>query len=129
MSTNEMQVGGQHYKVQMEHWDWVEAHKIGYLEGCATKYITRHRKKDGLKDLQKAQHYVEKMLELFLNKRRVNSGLEINDELMALDSAFCSANELTPEESHIVLELAYWSNLWDLESVIEQIKELITKCK
>lgn len=61
---NERQVGGDHYNTYIQHWDFVIANNLGYLEGCITKYICRHRKKDGLKDLKKALHFLEKLIEI-----------------------------------------------------------------
>ena len=66
MSANAKQVAGGHYKTDgIQHWDLVVDHDVFYLEGCATKYLTRFRRKNGLEDLQKALHYVEKMIEKY----------------------------------------------------------------
>jgi hypothetical protein len=65
MSANSKQHGGTHYKkMQYEHWDWVHDSGLGYHVGNATKYISRWRKKNGVEDLKKALHYVEKIIEL-----------------------------------------------------------------
>lgn len=65
MSANDRQVGGAHYGLTtVQHWDVVEQLGVGYLEGCATKYVLRHRTKGGITDIDKAIHYVEKLLEL-----------------------------------------------------------------
>lgn len=66
MSANERQVGGSHYKTDgegEEHWDRVIRLKLNYLEGNITKYIERARKKNGLQDILKAKHYLEKLIE------------------------------------------------------------------
>lgn len=64
MSANDKQIGGAHYKGQVvEHWDFVLMHNIPYLEAVAMKYIMRHAKKGGREDLEKAIHYIEKILE------------------------------------------------------------------
>lgn len=63
-AANERQIGGDHYKIEgPEHWDLAARYEIGYLEGCATKYILRWRRKNGIQDLEKAIHYIEKRLE------------------------------------------------------------------
>ena len=63
MSANDIQIGGSHYrKGKVQHWDWAE--NIPYLEGCATKYIGRWRDKEGLKDLLKGLHYLQKIFEV-----------------------------------------------------------------
>lgn len=62
-SANDRQVGGTHYAGQMQHWDYVVANDLGYFEGQITKYITRWRKKNGMQDLQKAKHFLDKLIE------------------------------------------------------------------
>lgn len=63
---NATQEGGEHYKkLAIQHWDFVTANKLGYLEGCATKYIIRHQDKNGAEDLKKALHYIHKMLDVY----------------------------------------------------------------
>jgi len=62
-SANEVQIGGDHYRSSYQHWTWVTDLNIHYLMGCATKYILRWRKKNGVEDLQKSIHYIEKWIE------------------------------------------------------------------
>lgn len=62
MNTYIPQVGGDHYKADYAHWDWAAETGLGYLEGNATKYLGRHRKKGGQQDLEKALSYVQKLL-------------------------------------------------------------------
>ena len=61
---NSTQVGGGHYSSQIQHWDYVVANDLGYFEGQITKYVTRWRKKNGLEDLKKAQHFLNKLIEV-----------------------------------------------------------------
>lgn len=56
------QHGGTHYQSELQHWDFIVENGIGYLEGCASKYVTRTRKKDGLNDLKKAITYIDKII-------------------------------------------------------------------
>lgn len=56
------QVGGDHYQSAYAHWDWAAETGLGYLEGNATKYLGRHRKKGGGQDLEKALSYCLKLL-------------------------------------------------------------------
>jgi len=58
------QVGGNHYQLPIEPWDYVCANNLGYLEGNVIKYISRWKSKDGLQDLLKAQHYIEKLIKV-----------------------------------------------------------------
>jgi hypothetical protein len=64
---NDRQIGGDHYKKGEgeEHWDRVwRMHGPGYFVGCITKYVERYQDKNGVEDLQKAQHFLEKLIEL-----------------------------------------------------------------
>ena len=54
------QVGGTHYNSPYQHWDLVADLGLDYLRACATKYVTRSRKKNGREDLKKAVSYLEK---------------------------------------------------------------------
>ena len=56
------QVGGDHYRAEFQHWDWAAETQLGYLEGNATKYVARWRKKNGRQDLEKARSYVLKLM-------------------------------------------------------------------
>jgi len=59
---NEVQYGGTHYKSEFQHWDLIVLYNVGYLEGNVTKYLTRWKDKNGLEDLKKAKHYIEKII-------------------------------------------------------------------
>jgi len=65
MSANERQVGGGHYRTgPVQHWDFVHMHNLDYFQAQIIKYAMRHKLKNGLQDLQKAQHFLEKYIEL-----------------------------------------------------------------
>ena len=65
LRANEQQVGGAHYAVKaIQPWDFIIANNIGYLEGNIIKYISRWKDKGGLEDLKKAQHYLQKLIEV-----------------------------------------------------------------
>jgi len=63
MNANETQIGGAHYKTEFEHWDFVSLNGNRYLEGAASKYLTRWRGKNGVQDLKKAVHFIDKLIE------------------------------------------------------------------
>ena len=60
------QVGGQHYKgCKIQPVEYIHANGLDYLEGNVIKYITRHRTKgEGRKDIEKAIHYAQLILEM-----------------------------------------------------------------
>ena len=65
MKANERQVGGSHYKgTEVEHWDIAWMFSFDYYQGQITKYVMRWRDKNGLEDLEKARHFLEKYIEL-----------------------------------------------------------------
>lgn len=66
VTANDRQVGGDHYRTAIQPWDFVLANGLGFLEGNAVKYISRHRKTTtGKKDLEKAIHYLQKAIEFY----------------------------------------------------------------
>ena len=64
------QVGGQHYKgCKIQPVEYIHANGLDYLEGNVIKYITRHRTKgEGRKDIEKAIHYAQLILEMEYDK-------------------------------------------------------------
>lgn len=65
MSANDRQVGGDHYQKQkIQHWDYVLANDIPYMEAQIIKYVSRHRDKNGVQDLEKAVHFLHKLIEV-----------------------------------------------------------------
>lgn len=67
-AANERQIGGHHYQQEdggEQHWDRIwRLYGPGYFVGCITKYLERYPNKDGLKDLEKARHFLDKLIEL-----------------------------------------------------------------
>lgn len=61
---NDRQVGGAHYAKPIQHWDYVVAQGLGYFEGQITKYVSRWRDKGGIQDLEKARHFLDKLIEV-----------------------------------------------------------------
>lgn len=62
---NSVQHGGDHYKNKaIQPWDYITSNGLGYLEGNAVKYLSRWREKNGVADLKKAIHYIEKLIEI-----------------------------------------------------------------
>ena len=58
------QVGGSHYtKYVIQPSKFVIENKLLYPEGCAIKYIIRHRDKGKKQDLLKAIHFIEMIIE------------------------------------------------------------------
>lgn len=61
----DVQVGGNHYKnLKIQPAEFIEVNKLSFLEGCVIKRLCRWRNKDGIKDLEKAIHEIQLMIEI-----------------------------------------------------------------
>ena len=59
------QVAGDHYKdMAIQPVVYIHANKMGFMEGCIVKYISRYKEKNGKQDLLKIKHFVDLLLEL-----------------------------------------------------------------
>jgi hypothetical protein len=64
-SVNAIQYGGDHYKHKaIQPWDYIESNKMGFLEGSIIKYVSRYQDKNGIEDLYKARHFLDKLIEV-----------------------------------------------------------------
>ena len=65
------QIGGKHYKdCSIQPVEYIHANNLDYFEGNIIKYVTRHRTKgEGKKDIEKAIHYAQLILELYYTKK------------------------------------------------------------
>lgn len=66
-NTNDVQVGGNHYRfesIKIQPWDYIAANDLDFFQGNVIKYITRWKLKGGLQDLHKAKHVLEKYIEV-----------------------------------------------------------------
>jgi hypothetical protein len=74
MSALDVQVAGDHYKNQtIQPVEYIHANGIGFFEGNVIKYVTRWKSKGGIKDLEKAKHYLEMLIELETNNATDNN--------------------------------------------------------
>lgn len=98
MSANDKQIGGNHYKKGgEEHWDrqW-RLYGRGYFVGCITKYVERYHEKNGVQDLQKAQHFLEKLIELENRAADAACGKPAPGEVLYVTSLDELVGEATP---------------------------------
>lgn len=74
MSANEKQVGGEHYRNKsIQPWDYIAANGLGFFEGNVVRYVSRWKEKGGVRDLEKARHYIDKLIELAAPKQEGNT--------------------------------------------------------
>lgn len=88
-SANSRQVGGAHYKDatgrcptcggELQHWDLFA--KMPYLVGQVCKYVLRFQGKNGRQDLDKARHFLDKLIEVYygtpLEKKQAGTGCTV----------------------------------------------------
>jgi hypothetical protein len=130
-NANEKQVGGTHYATgNVQHWDYVqEALNGAYLMGNVTKYVARHRKKNGLQDLEKAKHYLQKIMELYQTgalspPRRVGDA-----SVPAVVGQFIHHGGLTYWEGRVMVLACVWSSLNELHEIRDQIHQMMDACE
>lgn len=64
-----VQVDGNHYKdMKIQPIEYSMANNLNFCQGNVVKYITRYKNKNGRKDLEKAKHYIDLLIELEYGK-------------------------------------------------------------
>lgn len=119
---------GEHYNPTTNGimcWDFIIAMDLGFLEGNILKYITRWRKKGGVKDLEKALTYTEKLIEE--HKEHCKFGYRPTRRL--LTDAYIRDNGLGEREGKIAHVLTSWENQADLYRLQHQLDCLIEEAK
>jgi len=57
------QIGGDHYaSLPIQPVEYIHRNGLGFCEGCIIKYVSRHKRKNGKQDLQKAMHFLELLM-------------------------------------------------------------------
>lgn len=66
MTANSRQVGGTHYSKygDQQPWDMYKPWNLDGFQAQIISYVVRWRDKDGVKDLEKALHFLEKYIEV-----------------------------------------------------------------
>ncbi len=122
MSSLEKQIGGNHYKkFKIQPIEFIILNNLNFLEGNVVKYVCRYRFKDGLRDLEKAKHYIEMLIEFRDRCREEMSSIEFN-----------SANNLESLEAEVIERIWFYSktkDIEDLEIALECIDKLIEEYK
>lgn len=128
-SANDIQVGGEHYKSEYQHWDWCINIRLGYLESAATKYVTRWRGKNGIVDVEKAIHYLIKAKEAFLQGRLKNWSM-FGDKAY-IETAqretrrWLESNGISGVEADFMWEVAIWRDDADLSVAIGKARQVL----
>ena len=101
------QVGGSHYKdMKIEPFEFGTANNYDPATFSVMKYITRHRGKNGLEDLNKAIHIVDIRVAMF-----VRYGLPRPATSTILVGAYVYENNIPKPEARALLNLHLWACL------------------
>lgn len=140
LSVDQQQIGGSHYKVSDEsaqHWNLLPTLNFGheYYTGQASKYLTRWRKKNGLPDLLKGQHFIEKLLDLaesrgskFLPYGHVKSEddlqVVITDHMQSHLRYYFHVNEVDDNTAAIIVLVLFANSTAMLQQAVDECKLL-----
>jgi hypothetical protein len=109
LSVNDRQVGGTHYSAPYQHWDFVIDGGLSYMEAQITRYVARHRKKNGAEDIEKAIHYAEKLSTEAIAVSVLPNPFQGSARKAA--TRFITENGLVgTKEAQIILEASCWTD-------------------
>jgi hypothetical protein len=122
---NDFQVGGKHYggDLDIQAWDAITAWGLGFLDGNVVKYMSRWRKKGGLEDLMKAQHYLAKVIEEVersQNNKRVAENIKPESVAQKFSPAPVQP-PIAPPPPVVMKEDADMTGANDLKEAIEEL--------
>ena len=131
MSANDKQIAGTHYQTAgggIQHWDYCDANDVPYLESACTKYVLRWREKNGLQDLLKAQHYLQKRIENQLAGVGAPRGgrMSFGEYIKFVNSNGLTEREL---ELEIITHVMHWSSPEELEAAWLALEDLIKQAE
>ena len=93
------QVGGDHYrKLGIQPIELIRDINANFFQGNVIKYVTRYKDKNGIKDLEKARHYLELIRELHPDN---NSSKITYDEIDSVNE-YIYANNIDTDAAKII---------------------------
>ena len=115
------QVGGDHYKkLGMQPIELIRDINANFFQGNVIKYITRYKDKNGIKDLEKAKHYLELIEELHPN----NNSSKITSYEIDKVNEYIYANKIDTDAAKIIRIVSLCGND-KIDKAIELINNLI----
>ncbi len=122
---NSIQIGGDHYVSEYQPWDFNEYNGLGGLECSIVKYLCRYKVKGSpIRDIGKAIHYVDKLIDLHEKVGRVPKGCADLKDVVK----FSQIQNLGTKEDTALTYIARWSCLADLHqcraALVRIVKEL-----
>lgn len=126
-AANTRQVGGDHYSATYQHWDYVTDIGMNYLHAQVIKYLMRWRKKNGMQDVEKALHFLEKSIEVAPMLAWTQCRTISNEFVMELTYRFIRSCDLEPTEpeGRVMLSLANWTSTEQLHRAAAIIRDMI----
>lgn len=122
---NIKQVGGTHYGTGFGHWDYCKLAQTPYLEGAATKYLFRWRKKNGLQDLEKGYTFLEKLM-AGMTITTTNNDTDNTQYVAELEEAF-NQNNVPSTERLIIQAVLTWRTYADLLWAQQQYGQFLAR--
>lgn len=126
MTANDTQVGGDHYQhSDYQHWDWAWEAQLDSFQYPITKYIARHKRKNGFEDLEKASHYLDKYIELTDDNpmyRQVDT-----EGLVKIHKEWSESEDLDIGQHRITFLVSSWSSSTMLPMLVQQLKDYTEK--
>lgn len=106
------QVGGDHYRVMgIQPIQFCTVNRYDPAAFSVLKYVSRHRRKNGFEDLQKADHFIDLRLDLI---REVPTVFAVNPAMDVITvQEYNATNNLTPTEGALLQELHVWARQAD----------------
>lgn len=122
-AANAIQHGGSHYQTGdgLQHWDICSRFRVGYLEGGGSKYGYRWRKKNGMEDLLKCEHFFQKILEMITLHDYIPNGFVPTNVI----SDFVMANKVEPLEQVMLTAFWQWRTYADILVGLAACQQLI----
>ena len=115
------QVGGDHYKkLGIQPVELIKVINANFFQGNVIKYVTRYKDKNGIKDLEKAKHYLELIEELHPN----NNSSKITSYGIDKVNDYIYANKIDTDAAKIIRIVSLCGND-KIDTAIELIDNLI----
>lgn len=142
LSVDEIQYAGDHYKTEYQHWNLIPAMGYGheYYSAQASKYLTRWRKKNGIPDVLKGQHFIEKLLDLAVSrgnkflpyghvKTDADLQLVITDHMQSHLRYYFHVNEVDDATAAIIVLVMFANKPAMLVQAIDECKRLADEAR
>jgi hypothetical protein len=121
MSADTRQVDGSHYQSEYQHWNFSADCRLGGFEHTITKYFQRHRLKNGLRDVLKGEHNLEKLLEISrLGFVCMNDGATVTK----VHRFFAAHPEMDELDRQVYLCVVFWSKPKHIEAALNHVKKI-----